>query len=150
MIPSISGVKILKRLIFGFCVAALLATAAYAQSAPAAVDPPAKPALSVDNQVADNGPGDGPQDGQPDEGWFGWRRHGHHGQHGGPDMGGPGGPRGPMMGKGFGLMLGNGQGLHVNCGNEPMKQCIEAAQPLIEALNKANPGQVPAVAPKTP
>lgn len=47
-------------------------------------------------------------------------------------------------------MLGNGQALRINCGDEPMKQCIEAAQPLIEALNKANLGQTPVVAPKAP
>jgi hypothetical protein len=55
-----------------------------------------------------------------------------------------------MMGKGFALMLGNGQGLRINCGEEPMKQCIESAQPFFDALNKANPGQTPSVAPKAP
>ncbi|MDE2447007.1 MAG: hypothetical protein KGO94_12590 [Alphaproteobacteria bacterium] len=144
----------LKTFVMGATFAALLSTAAFAQTAPV-VDPAAKPAVSADSQVADNnGPGDDQQDG----GWFGWGKHGRRGQHGGPGMGGPGGPGmmggrggpGMMQGKGFGLMLGNGQGLRINCGNEPMKQCIEAAQPLFDALNKANPGQPPVVAPKTP
>ena len=133
----------LKRFLVGFGVVVLLGTAALAQTATPPVDPAAKPALSVDDQTADNGPNDGQQDG----GWFNWKhRGGRH--HGGRGMGGPGG--GMMMGKGFGLMLGNGQGLRINCGDEPMKQCVDAAQPLIDALNKANPGQTPAVAPKTP
>ena len=132
----------LKRFLVGLGVVVLLGTAALAQTTTPPVDPAAKPALSVDDQTADNGPNDGQQEG----GWFNWKHRG--GRHHGGGMGGPGG--GMMMGKGFGLMLGNGQGLRINCGDEPMKQCIEASQPLIDALNKANPGQTPAVAPKTP
>jgi hypothetical protein len=127
----------LKRFLVGMGVVVLLGTAALAQTATPPVDPAAKPALSVDDQTADNG--------QQEGGWFN-RKHRGGRHHGGMD-----GPRGEMMmGKGFGLMLGNGQGLRINCGDEPMKQCIEASQPLIDALNKANPGQTPAVAPKTP
>jgi hypothetical protein len=139
----------LKKIVMGFGLAALLVTAALAQSAPADIDPAAKPALSADMQVAGNGPGAAPGDGNQDGGWFGWGRHGHRGHHG-DMMGGPGGPGGMMQAKGFGLMLGNGQGLRITCGDEPIKQCIESAQPLIDALNKANPGQTPAVAPKMP
>lgn len=132
----------LKRFLVGLGVVVLLATAALAQTATPPVDPTAKPALAVDDQTADNGPKDDQQEG----GWFNWkhRGHRHHGGNGpeGRDMGGP------MMGKGFGLMLANGQGLRINCGDEPMKQCIDAAQPLIDALNKANPTAV--IAPKTP
>lgn len=138
----------MKRFLVGLGLVALLTSAAFAQTATQPVDPAAQPALSDDTQTADNGQGDGQQDG----GWFNWghRGHRHHGGNGpdGRGMGGPGG--GMMMGKGFGLMLGNGQGLRINCGEEPMKQCIEAAQPLIDALNKANPGQAPVTAPKTP
>lgn len=135
----------LKRFLVGFGVVVLLGTAALAQTATPPADPAAKPALTVDDQTADNGPNDGQQEG----GWFNWKHRGgrHHGGNG-PDGRGMGGPM--MMGKGFGLMLANGQGLRINCGDEPMKQCIEAAQPLIETLNKANLGQMPAVAPKTP
>ena len=138
----------LKRFLVGLGVVVLLGTAALAQTATPPVDPAAKPALSVEEQTADNGP----KDDQQESGWFNWKHRGHR-HHGGdgPDgrgMGGPGG--GPMMGKGFGLMLANGQGLRINCGDEPMKQCIDAAQPLIDALNKANSSQTPAVAPKTP
>jgi hypothetical protein len=135
----------LKRFLVGFGIVALLGTAALAQTATPPVDPAAKPAVTVDDQSADNGPNDDQQKG----GWFNWkhRGHGHHGGKG-PGGRGMGGPM--MMGKGFGLMLGNGQGLRINCGDEPMKQCIEASQPLIDALNKANPGQAPVVAPKAP
>ena len=133
----------LKRFLVGFGVVVLLGTAALAQTATPSVDPAAKLALSVDDQTADNGP----QDDQQEGGWFNRKHHGGR-HHGGRGMGGPGG--GMMMGKGFGLMLGNSQGLRINCGDEPMKQCIEASQPLIDALNKANPGQAPAVAPKAP
>ena len=133
----------LKNILFGFGVVALLGTAALAQTATPPVDPAAKPAVSADDQSANNGPNDDQQGG-----WFNRKHHGRrmHGG-GGPDGRGMGGP---MMGKGFGLMLANGQGLRINCGDEPMKQCVDAAQPLIDALNKANPGQTPAVAPKTP
>jgi opacity protein-like surface antigen len=126
----------LKNFFVGIGLIALLGTAALAQTATPPVDPAAKPALSVDDQTADND--------QQEGGWFNRKHRGHHGGKGG-------GMHGPMMmGKGFALMLGNGQGLRINCGDEPMKQCIESSQPLIDALNKANPGQTPAVAPKAP
>jgi opacity protein-like surface antigen len=129
----------LKNFLVGIGLVALLGTAAIAQTATPPVDPAAKPALTVDDQTAEND--------QQEGGWFN-RKHRDHRMHGGKGMGGPHG--GMMMGKGFALMLGNGQGLRINCGDEPMKQCIESAQPLIDALNKANPGQTPAVAPKAP
>ena len=129
----------MNRFLIGLGLVGLLTTAAFAQTATQPVDPAAKPQLSVDAQTADNGQGDG-QDGG------GWFNRGHRGRH----HNGGNGPGGMMMGKGFGLMLANGQGLRINCGDEPMKQCIESAQPLIDALNKANAGQPPAVAPKTP
>ena len=124
----------LKNFLLGMGIVVVLGTAAFAQIATPPVDPAAKPAISVDDQTADND--------QQEGGWFNRKHHGgrHHGGRGGA----------MMMGKGFALMLGNGQGLRINCGDEPMKQCIESAQPLIDALNKANPGQTPAVAPKTP
>jgi opacity protein-like surface antigen len=133
----------LKNFLVGMGLVVFLGTAALAQTAAPPVDPAANPALSVDGQTADSGP----QDDQQEGGWFNRKHHGGR-HHGGRGMGGPGGRM--MMAKGFGLMLGNGQGLRINCGDEPMKQCIEASQPLIDALNKANPGQTPAVAPKAP
>jgi hypothetical protein len=129
----------LKRLLVGLGIVALLGTTAFAQTATPPVDPAAKPAVTVDNQSAEND--------QQEGGWFN-RKHRGHRMHGGRGMGGPHGSM--MMGKGFALMLGNGQGLRINCGDEPMKQCIESSQPLIDALNKANPGQAPVVAPKAP
>ena len=129
----------LKNFLLGMGIVVALGTAAFAQTATPPVDPAAKPAISVDDQTADND--------QQEGGWFNRKHHGGR-HHGGKGMGGPHGAM--MMGKGFALMLGNGQGLRINCGDEPMKQCIESAQPLIDALNKANPGQTPAVAPKTP
>ena len=127
----------MKRFIIAFSGLVLLGGIAFAQSAPQVPNPPPTAAEQDDQMAAGQG-----QDDQP--GWF------HHGRrhHGKGRIGGPGG--GMMMGKGFGLMLGNGQGLRINCGDEPMKQCIEAAQPLIDALNKANPGQTPVTAPKAP
>jgi opacity protein-like surface antigen len=140
MIPSVElGVFMLKNFLVGIGLIALLGTAALAQTATPPVDPAAKPALSVDDQTADND--------QQEGGWFNRKHHGHR-MHGGEGMRGPHG--GMMMGKGFALMLGNGQGLRINCGDEPLKQCIESAQPVIDALNKANPGQTPVVAPKAP
>lgn len=140
----------MNRFLIGLGLVSLLTTAAIAQTATQPVDPAAKPQLSVDTQIADSGQ----DDNQQGDGWFkrGHRGRHHNGGHG-PDgprgMGGPGGPSGGMMmGKGFGLMLANGQGLRINCGDEPMKQCIEAAQPLIDTLSKAN--AMPAIAPKTP
>ena len=129
----------LKNFLVGMGIVVVLGTAAFAQTATPPVDPAAKPAISVDDQTADNY--------QQEGGWFNRKHHGGR-HHGGKGMGGPHGAM--MMGKGFALMLGNGQGLRINCGDEPMKKCIESAQPLIDALNKANPGQTPAVAPKTP
>ena len=129
----------LKNFLVGMGIVVVLGTAAFAQTVTPPVDPVAKPAISGDDQTADND--------QQEGGWFNRKHHGGR-HHGGKGMGGPHGAM--MMGKGFALMLGNGQGLRINCGNEPMKQCIESAQPLIDALNKANPGQTPAVAPKTP
>lgn len=48
----------------------------------------------------------------------------------------PGGPV-ALHGKGFDLQLGHGRGLRVQCGDEPLKGCVQAAQPLIHALSKS-------------
>lgn len=122
----------MKRILLGTCAVLLLAGIATAQTA--TTNPPPPPAQ--DQQA--NGPDD--QDG----GWFKGRHRGHHGDRmgrhgmGGPGMGeqGMGGPGMQMEGKGFGIMVGRGHALHVNCGDEAIKDCIAAAQPLIDALGK--------------
>lgn len=124
----------MKKILLGACAVVLMAGFAMAQTATNAPPPP-PPGQQMDG---------------PDQqgGWGGWwghgRRHGWRGDHGErmSGEGGPGGPDGPGRlglqrdGKGFGLMVGRGHGLHVNCGEEPMKDCIAAAQPLIDALGK--------------
>jgi hypothetical protein len=100
----------MKRIILGACAIVVLAGLAVAQTTESNPPPP-PPGEQMDNP---DGPGPG------------WR---HHKRHGGMDM--------MMKGKGFGIMVGKGHGLHVNCGQEPMKDCIAAAQPLIDAFNKA-------------
>ena len=106
----------MKRFIIGACAVVLLAGVAFAQTA--TTTPPPPPGVQVDGQ--DDGPnGDqGP----------GWRKHGKH-RGMGPMMD-------MMRGKGFGIMAGRGHALRVNCGEEPIKECIAAAQPLIDAFNK--------------
>lgn len=37
--------------------------------------------------------------------------------------------------KGFDLRIGHGQRLKVNCGDEPIKACIDAAAPLIDIMS---------------
>ena len=37
--------------------------------------------------------------------------------------------------KGFDLRVGHGQRLRVNCGDEPIQACIDAAAPLIEIIS---------------
>jgi opacity protein-like surface antigen len=121
--------KMMKRILLGACAVVLLAGIAMAQAATNNDNPPPPP--PQDQQA--NGPDSG------DGGWFSGYRHGrHHGERGGPMQNGAdgGGPGMRMDGKGFGIMVGPGHGLHVNCGNEPMKDCIASAQPLIEALGK--------------
>jgi hypothetical protein len=109
----------MKRLILGACAALMLAGMAFAQTT--TPTPPPPPGVQIDEQ-------DSPDGAPPDQG-KGWRKHGRHG--------GMGQMRGMMKGKGFGIMAGPGHGLHVSCGEEPIKDCIAAAQPLIDAFNKA-------------
>jgi hypothetical protein len=130
--------NMLKRITMGACAALLLAGIAFAQTAPGTNPPPPPPDQQMNSQQ------DGP-DGQ-DGSMGGWFKHGrHHGyRHGG---------MGQMMGKGkgFNLVAGPSHALHVNCGDEPIKACIESAQPLIDAFTKANVNMpAPAGAPKTP
>ncbi len=118
----------MKHILLGTCAVLLLAGIATAQTA--TTNPPPPPPAQ-DQQA--KGPDD--QAG----GWFNGRRHGHHGgQMGRHGMGRPGmsGPGLRMEGKGFGIMVGRGHALHVNCGDEAIKDCIAAAQPLIDALGK--------------
>ncbi len=121
----------MKRILLGACAVVLLAGIATAQTANTNGNPPPPP--PQDQQA--NGP-----DSQG-EGWFSGRRHGrHHGQmaSGMQDRGGRGGPGMQMEGKGFDIRVGAGHGLHINCGEEPMKDCIASAQPLIDALSKVD------------
>ena len=119
----------MKRILLGACAIVLMAGFATAQTASTDANPPPPPAQ--DQQA------DGPD--SQGGGWFSGRRHGrHHGQMGPgmQDRGGRGGPGMQMEGKGFDIKVGPGHGLHVNCGNEPIKDCIASAQPLIDALGK--------------
>lgn len=114
----------MKQFLIGACAVMLLTAVAFAQTAATNPPPPAQD-QQVDGQQADGQQSDG-------GGWFSGGRRGHRGHHGG---------RGDMMmqggnGKGFNIMVGPGHGLHINCGDEPMKDCIAAAQPLIDALGK--------------
>jgi hypothetical protein len=43
-------------------------------------------------------------------------------------------PPPPPPAKGFELRMGPGQSLKVNCGDEPIKACINAAKPLLNRL----------------
>jgi hypothetical protein len=131
----------LKRMTMGACAVLLLAGVAFAQTAPGTNPPPPPPDQQMNPQQ------DGP-DGQGGS-MGGWFKHGrHHGGHRG-EMGAMMGMMG--NGKGFNLVAGPGHVLHVNCGDEPIKACIESAQPLIDAFNKANVNMpTPAGAPKTP
>jgi hypothetical protein len=114
----------MKRVLLGACAVMIMAGIASAQTASTNPPPPPPP---QDQQA----------DGQGPEGWGSWwggkNRGGHHGHHGGDGM--RGGP--DMPGKGFSIVVGQGKALRINCGEEPMKDCIASAQPLIEALNKA-------------
>lgn len=120
----------MKRILLGACAVVLLAGFATAQTVSTNGNPPPPP---PQDQQADGPDSEG-------GGWFSGHRHGrHHGEMGGPmqnGMGVGGGPGMRMEGKGFGLMVGPGHFLHVNCGEEPMKDCITSAQPLIDALGK--------------
>ena len=119
----------MKRILLGACAVVLVSGFAMAQTATTNANPPPPPAQDQQADDADSQGG----------GWFSGRRHGrHHGQkgHGMQNRGGRGGPGMQIDGKGFGLMVGPGHGLRINCGDEPMKDCIAAAQPLIDALGK--------------
>lgn len=68
------------------------------------------------------------------------RREARGGERGG-ERRGPGGPGADYMGhhdmgqaRGFVLTLGDGQSLQVSCGEEAIATCVEAAQPLIDAV----------------
>lgn len=119
----------MKRILLGACAVVLMAGFAMAQTASTNGNPPPPP--PQDQQA------DGPD--SQGGGWFSGRRHGrHHGQMGpgmqnGRDGGGPGMR---MEGKGFDIRVGAGHALHINCGEELMKDCIASAQPLIDALGK--------------
>jgi hypothetical protein len=134
----------INRVILGASALVVLVGVALAE-APVQNTNPA-PTPQIDNQTADNGP---PPDQQ---GWWGHKHH-RHGMMGdnGPDGRMGMGPQGGMMlGKGFHIALGNGQRLDINCGDEPMKQCIDSAQPLIDALTKSVVAQAQTNPPKTP
>ena len=116
----------MKKILLGACALVLMTGFATAQTA---TDNPPPPAQDQQIDGADSQGG----------GWFSGGRHGrHHGQkgYGRHHGGGRGGHIMQIDGKGFGLMLGPGHGLRINCGDEAMKDCIAAAQPLIDALGK--------------
>jgi hypothetical protein len=130
----------MKRFIIGAVAVLMFASVATAQQASTTANsPPPAAGVQVDNSNGDNANGD---NGQGNGGWFGWGHHGrHHGNmdgrrgDGGPMMGD--GPMGGMMrGKGFHIVAGPGHRLDVNCGDEPIKDCIASSQTLIEAFNK--------------
>ena len=127
----------LNKVLAGVFVFGLVAGLAHAASDQAPPPPPAQ---------ADQG-GNGGQGG-----WWGHRGHGmgqgRHGDmrgmmgQGGPDMMRPpmGGPMGgpPMMrGQGFRLQLGANVSVNLMCGQQPIKDCIADAQPLIDAAKAA-------------
>ena len=119
----------MKRILLGASAVVLLAGFATAQTVASNDTPPPPP--PQDQQA------DGPD--SQGGGWFSGRRHGrHHGKmdHGKQNGRDGGGPGMHLNGKGFGIMVGPGHGLRINCGDEPMKDCIAAAQPLIDALGK--------------
>ncbi len=121
----------MKRILLGACAVVFLGGLATAQTVSTNDNPPPPP--PQDQQA--NGPD------SPGGGWFSGHRHGrHHGEMGpGMENGGYGGGPGLHMdGKGFDIKVGLGHGLHVTCGNEPIKDCIAAAQPLIDALGKVD------------
>lgn len=73
------------------------------------------------------GPGRGADDRKWSHGKHHWQ---HHRRHGGNHHRGH-----AMRGKGFELSLGRHHELQVLCGDEPIKACIDASAPLIEALS---------------
>jgi hypothetical protein len=72
-------------------------------------------------------------DGMPGMGHMGMhgmdRGMGHMGMHG---MGMNHMPEMMDQGAGFSLMLGRGVSIRVNCGNDPIKTCVDAARPLLD------------------
>jgi hypothetical protein len=54
------------------------------------------------------------------------------------------------MAKGFDLRLDRGRGLRVNCGDEPLKACLDAAMPLLDRLGDNPPPPAGAAPPPPP
>jgi len=130
------------RFVLGAAALAVFAGVALADTTGSTPPPAPNDQAQMQNQD------DQPQDGA---GWGWWgHRHGGHRMHG-QDIGGPGMGRPGMMammrGTGFHLSLGNGVDVGLMCGTMPMKDCIAAAQPLIDAA-KAVASAAPAA--KTP
>ncbi|MBL8582327.1 MAG: hypothetical protein JNL61_08890 [Rhizobiaceae bacterium] len=97
-------------------VALAFVTQAMAQQAET---PPPPPPPAEDAAMPPPPPGKGPGD-RP------WRR-------GGPEQ----------AGKGFRLEFGRGVGLRVDCGDEPIRTCVEAVQPLIAKFPNFDPSMMP-------
>ena len=137
-----------KRILLGATAVAMLAGVALADTAATnAAAAPAQGQPQADQQANQDGP---PPD---DSGWGNWwrhgPRHGGHGDHGFGMRGGPGmdGPPPMMAGSGFKLHLGKDIDVGIMCGTTPFKDCIAAAQPLIDAAKATAAGQTPT---KTP
>ena len=144
-----------KRILLGATAVAVLAGVALADTTATNTQTPPAPdqgQMQPDQQASQDGP---PPD---DSGWGNWWRHGNrhggHGDHGGrgmrgPGMGGPGmdGPPPMMAGSGFKLHLGKDIDVGIMCGATPFKDCIAAAQPLIDAAKATAANQTPT---KTP
>ena len=139
-----------KRILLVATALAVLAGVALADTA--ATTTPTPPAPDQGQMQADAQPD---QDGPPpdDSGWGNWWRHGNrhggHGDHGGRGMRGPGmdGPPPMMAGAGFKLHLGKDIDVGIMCGATAFKDCIAAAQPLIDAAKATAANQTPT---KTP
>jgi hypothetical protein len=132
------------RFLMGATALSIFAGAALAETT---ATPPAPPVPQIDAQNPD-----GPL--PDDSGWGNWwhkgRHHGGRGEHRGMnDHGSMGGPRLGMMammnGTGFHLHLGQGIDVAIMCGATPFKDCVAAAQPLIDAAKATAATQ-----PKTP
>ena len=136
----------MKQFLYGAAALMIVGGIAYAE------DNAANPAPAANAQAAQNDDNGQQQDGG--QGWWGRHRHGGRGMHGqmqgrmgmmgqgGPGpMGGPGMMMAMMNHQGFHLELGNGIGVHVNCGKAEMKDCIANAQPLIDAAKAAASAQ---------
>lgn len=62
------------------------------------------------------------------------------GPHHGPGKHRPMPPPPGLQGKGFVLEMGHGKSLRVQCGNEPLKGCMDAVRPLIAQLGHGPAG----------